>query len=694
MSKKKKILVTGSCGFIFSNFMRYAITQHDVNYKFISVDKVKSSRVMYNVFSNKNHTFHIGDVADSHFMDVVFQTEEPDIVIHAAAESFVDSSIKNANPFIHSNVQGTQTVIDACVKWGVERLMYVSCYDEETKAVTKNGIKSFDKLNIGDYVLSINPNTGLIEEKKIEKIIVQDYDGEMLEFKNKRIDLKVTPNHRMIYSKKSVGENLSLFWNEAVDLNGKNEYLPRGRTHKKTIENTYIKNIGYVDSEALYYVSGFFIADGFLAFQKKTVKNKSGYKRNEFLKRARDDKGQFCIIKGGPEKESVCHSHRIFFDVPENDKGRKKLEKCLNKLNIKYTAQKNKSGEHIYFSSKEWSNYFKQFGKCAKNKTIPTWMLNTQNYNLLHELWHGIHDGDGHGYNIRGRTVRITTVSENLKDKLCYLGSCIGMQTSFEKRYNESFLNKRKISGWCYIVYFSSERRVKLPSYKKTKYSGKIWCLKVEDNKNFLVERNGKTAFSGNTDEIYGQLTSEEDPPWPETAPMNPRNPYSATKAAGELLVKAAHQTHGLNYNITRCCNNYGPRQDPEKFIPKIIKCVINNEKIPVYGQGRQVRDWLYVSDNCRAVLDILEKGTINETYNIAANQEYSNIEICQLVCNTLGKGHDLIEFVEDRPGHDFRYSVDCTKLKSIGWEPEFKFKQGLEETAKWYINNKSWFLK
>src|SRR5574338_190801 len=161
------------------------------------------------------------------------------------------------------------------------------------------------------------------------------------------------------------------------------------------------------------------------------------------------------------------------------------------------------------------------------------------------------------------------------------------------------------------------------------------------------------------TDEVYGQLTGESDPAWTEDAPLDPRNPYSASKAAGELMVKAAHQSYGLIYNITRSSNNYGPRQTPEKLIPKAIKCVVEGQKIPIYGKGLLIRDWTHVFDNCDALVTVLNSGKPNEVYNISANQEFPNIEVIQKICNAMGKGHDLISFIEDpRKGHDFRYSI------------------------------------
>lgn len=207
---------------------------------------------------------------------------------------------------------------------------------------------------------------------------------------------------------------------------------------------------------------------------------------------------------------------------------------------------------------------------------------------------------------------------------------------------------------------------------------------------NASIKHKVKKFVYISTDEVYGHLTSESEPSWDESASLDPRNPYAASKAAGELLVRAAHETFGLPYIITRASNNYGPRQTVEKFIPKIIKCILNNEPIPIYGQGNQIRDWTHVFDNCSAVLKILSSGKDNQVYNISSNQEFSNLEVVHEICKLMEKGQDLISFVPDRPGHDFRYSTSSTKLKSLGWMPNYKFKKGgLAHCVEWYLDNK-----
>jgi len=204
------------------------------------------------------------------------------------------------------------------------------------------------------------------------------------------------------------------------------------------------------------------------------------------------------------------------------------------------------------------------------------------------------------------------------------------------------------------------------------------------------VKHNIKKLIYISTDEVYGQLTSEDDAPWDESATLAPRNPYSATKAAGEFLVTSAGNTHGLCYNITRSCNNYGPKQPVRNLIPVIINNILNEKPVPIYGQGMQVRDWIHVQDNCSAILHVLNHGVQGEIYNISAKQELKNIEVFQEICNVLGRGYNLSEFVKDRPGHDFRYSITNDKIKSLGWSPTFKFKNGIAHTVDWYVKNKN----
>jgi len=193
------------------------------------------------------------------------------------------------------------------------------------------------------------------------------------------------------------------------------------------------------------------------------------------------------------------------------------------------------------------------------------------------------------------------------------------------------------------------------------------------------------------TDEVYGSLGPTGA--FTEQHPIVPNSPYAASKASADLLVRAYHKTHNLNVVTTRCSNNYGPFQFPEKLIPLMITNAMEGKPLPVYGDGFNVRDWIYVTDHCRAVDLILQEGKPGETYNIGAGKELPNIEIVKLILKIVGKSEELIRFVEDRPGHDRRYAMDASKLqRELGWKPLVDFEEGMAMTVKWYIENTQWW--
>ena len=193
------------------------------------------------------------------------------------------------------------------------------------------------------------------------------------------------------------------------------------------------------------------------------------------------------------------------------------------------------------------------------------------------------------------------------------------------------------------------------------------------------------------TDEVYGSLGEEGN--FTEETPLAPNSPYSASKASADLLVQAYHHTYGFGTLITRCSNNYGPYQFPEKLIPLFVTNLLADKKVPVYGDGLNVRDWIHVRDHCRAVLTVLEQGKPGEVYNIGGNNERSNIELTRLLIELVGKDESMMEFVPDRPGHDRRYAIDASKITNeLEWEPQTEFTQGLKDTIQWYIDNPHWW--
>ena len=206
------------------------------------------------------------------------------------------------------------------------------------------------------------------------------------------------------------------------------------------------------------------------------------------------------------------------------------------------------------------------------------------------------------------------------------------------------------------------------------------------------LRKHNKTArlVHVSTDEVYGQALVGS---FTENTPANPSNPYSASKAAADMFVLAYHKTYDLNASITRCTNNFGPYQLPEKLIPKTIIRVLKNLPVPIYGSGTNIRDWIYVQDHCEAIDAVLREGEAGEVYNVSAGNEIPNIDIAKRILALLDKPETLITFVEDRPGHDVRYSLDSTKTRSkLRWQPKFSFTQSLESTVRWYVENERWW--
>jgi len=240
--------------------------------------------------------------------------------------------------------------------------------------------------------------------------------------------------------------------------------------------------------------------------------------------------------------------------------------------------------------------------------------------------------------------------------------------------------------GVDFIINFAAEshvdRSIKKPAiFVKTNIMGTQVLLDA------AREYKIKKFIQISTDEVYGSLGKEGF--FTEDSPLSPSSPYSASKASADLLVKSYYKTFELPINITRCSNNYGPQQYPEKLIPLMISNALKNRELPVYGDGLQVRDWLYVEDHCRAIDLVLHKGEIGEIYNIGANNEKTNLELIKLLLEYLNKPLSLIKYVQDRPGHDQRYATSFEKLqRELGWKPEYSFEKGLPVTIDWYLRN------
>ncbi|MCX5632885.1 MAG: dTDP-glucose 4,6-dehydratase [Phycisphaerae bacterium] len=287
-------------------------------------------------------------------------------------------------------------------------------------------------------------------------------------------------------------------------------------------------------------------------------------------------------------------------------------------------------------------------------------------------------------------------------DKLTYAGNLENLE-GFLKHPNhifvkadindgktvEEIIDKHKIQT---IINFAAEshvdRSITGPKiFIETNVTGTLTLLQAACDKK--IER----FIQISTDEVYGQLGPTGK--FTEQTPLSPNSPYSASKAAADLLVKAFGHTWGLNYSITRCSNNYGPFQFPEKMIPLMINNALNDKPLPVYGDGLHVRDWIHVEDHCKAIWKVLAEGKSGETYNIGSSCEKQNIEVVKTILKLLKKPESLITFVKDRPGHDKRYAMDSSKINSqLGWQSLINFEDGLKKTIDWYLQNKKWLSR
>ena len=289
-------------------------------------------------------------------------------------------------------------------------------------------------------------------------------------------------------------------------------------------------------------------------------------------------------------------------------------------------------------------------------------------------------------------------------DKLTYAGNLANLADIAENpRYtfvqgditDLDLLNEvMKTHGITHVINFAAETHVDRSIHGGCKDFILTNTLGVQMILDAVRSNNIQKFVNVSTDEVYGSLELESPDRFTEDTPITPNMPYAAAKAGGDLMCRAYFVTHGTPVVVTHCSNNYGPYQFPEKLIPFFVFKLLKGEQVPVYGDGLNVRDWIHVVDHAKALSLLLEKGVAGEIYNIGVDNERNNLEITRLIIELMGLGEDRIAYIKDRPGHDRRYAIDASKITALGWKPEYdhaKFRQGLEETIRWYQNNTAW---
>lgn len=283
-------------------------------------------------------------------------------------------------------------------------------------------------------------------------------------------------------------------------------------------------------------------------------------------------------------------------------------------------------------------------------------------------------------------------------DKLTYCGNLDNLK-DIENNPNYSFVkgdicNKELVdklmSQVDTVVHFAAETHV------DRSITNAVTFIETDVLGTFILlesarKNNIKKFVQISTDEVYGEIRKGL---FKETDELKPRNPYSASKAAADRLAYSFFSTYNLPIIITRSSNNYGPYQYPEKLIPLFVTNLLENKKVPVYGDGLNIRDWIYVLDNCEAIDFLLHNGKLGEVYNISGNNEKTNLEITKFILQRIGKDESFIEYVKDRPGHDKRYALNTEKVKKLGWQPKYNFEQSMEQTVQWYVKNQEWWKK
>ena len=290
-------------------------------------------------------------------------------------------------------------------------------------------------------------------------------------------------------------------------------------------------------------------------------------------------------------------------------------------------------------------------------------------------------------------------------DKLTYAGNLLNL-TDVEKNEKYKFVNdditnyagiNKVISDVDYVVNFAAETHVDRSIHMDSREFVMTNVIGVHTILEAIRHNNNKIRMfiQISTDEVYGSLSLKNNDKFTESTPIQPNVPYAAAKAGGDLLCRAYYETYNVPVIVTHCSNNYGPFQYPEKMIPYFIMLADNNQHLPLYGDGKNVRDWIHVGDHCSVIESLLLKGKKGDVYNIGADNERSNIEVAKMILKMMNKSESFINYVNDRPGHDRRYAIDATKVKKItGWKPVYskeRFKEGLKNTINWYLSNRGW---
>jgi dTDP-glucose 4,6-dehydratase len=657
-----KILITGSAGFIFSNVVLYMLqnTKHEI----VGIDKLTYAGSRLNAPEVKRYKLHIGDICDYHFVSKIFELEKPDIVIHGAAESVKEDTII---PYM-----------------GPKKIEHIEIKDLWKRFKKRNTVETnqdnVELMNLdSEQQRALTWKNGYGQWKKIKQISRHKYNGKMVHMRQKWGEIDVTPNH-CIYNSDM----------DLVNPSPDQELLSIRSIKRSHSERNTVDRFGDLEwktsIEDYLYMIAFYITEGWASFNKANGSYITGFCQNEM-----DD-----IYK--------------IRDIMYRNFG------CSVYMNERKCSSITISNKKLY------DTFIDECGKGSGGKKIPSFIFKL-NEELKKKFIDYLIYFDGHKYTETSK--KYCTNSRLLAAQLSTLLSVVKQDYSYSRKI---FDNNKWNDSYCFQLtdMFNSMNK---SVYEEYDYDGWVYDLEIDDTHKFVcglgnvIVHNShvdnsisdshdfvRTNVIGthsmleaalkvhtpdkfiniSTDEVYGSVEKGYSK---ETDQLDPRSPYSSTKASADLLGQSYFTTYGLPVITTRCSNNFGPRQNMEKLIPKVITNVLTGNKIPLYGDGKNVREWIYVKDNFNALMTLIEKGKAGEAYNISSGHGISNVEVLDAIFEIMGRGQDLVEKVEDRLGHDKRYAVDCSKIKSLGWEPKYNFMEALSYSIDWYKKNR-WFTK
>lgn len=690
--KYNNCLILGAAGFIGSHLVNTLVKDYpELNVHIILKNKPNMFTSMLgneDVLNNVNIIF--GDITDYKLVEFVVAEYEINYIINLAALSIV--RVCNEAPLVafYNNVYSTAVLAEIARRYSsVKHFITSTCYDDKTRAMTRNGLKKYNEIQIGDEVLSINPDTKEYEYTKVKDIIVEKYNGKMIHFNSNCYDVMVTPNHKMLVENKDKYEFI-----EAKNLLNKRVFKPAfGHwSGSNTLEHT-LSNIQNgnkikkpIDLESLFYLTGIFIGDG--CIQQQFHETKTGLKRENYLSQAKDTvTGRFKKL----EKQAVSYSHSnvIHLYIPDKDSCRADVIEAIESLGLPWGTWKHMGEGALYISSAELVELFKYCGTGALNKCIPYWAKDA-NELLLNRLLQGIQDSDGSKV-----SKVIATSSETLLEDCIELGYKLGRPVSISKRkYREVKIKNRPINSQ--QGYFVNIRKKQGSIYNKhiheVDYNGIIWCLTLEKNKNFIVERNGKTIISGNSDKSYGE--SKSLPYMEDDTTLKGMRPYEATKTLSDLWAQMYQKNYGTPITVFRSANVFGPA-DPNlsRLIPQVCTSIAKDKNPWLYkGVNDYVREFVYIDDVVDFIINLMECGdedpsVIKECYNLGSGWVYRVEDMVQKIIDISGK--DLQVDIKEKELDFYEIKEQYLSLEKsanmLGWAAKSNLDEALVDTYNYY---------